>query len=218
MEGSAVIKVLLLDDEVLVRSGIRMILESDPEIRVVAEAGDGKGVADLVAEHRPDVVLTDIQMPGVDGLEVTRVVTALPDAPAVVVLTTFDLDEYVHTALRRGATGFLLKDTPPRDLVNAVHVVRRGEAMLSPAVTRRLLGEFATGGAVESAKARLTALTSREREVAVAVAEGWSNAVIAGHLGVSEATVKVHLGRIMSKVEAANRTQVAILVHDAGLA
>ncbi|MGW4485180.1 response regulator [Amycolatopsis sp. NPDC004368] len=212
------IKVVLLDDEVLVRSGIRMILESDPEIRVVAEAGDGGGVADLVAQHQPDVVLTDIQMPGVDGLEVTRVVTALPDAPAVVVLTTFDLDEYVHTALRHGATGFLLKDTPPRDLVSAVHVVRRGDAMLSPAITRRLLGEFATGGAAERAKARLTALTSREREVAVAVAEGWSNAVIAGHLGVSEATVKVHLGRIMSKVEASNRTQVALLVHDAGLA
>ncbi|MET7995974.1 response regulator transcription factor [Amycolatopsis sp. NPDC005232] len=211
------IKVVLLDDEVLVRSGIRMILESDPEIRVVAEAGDGTGVAELVARHQPDVVLTDIQMPGVDGLEVTRVVTALPEAPAVVVLTTFDLDEYVHTALRRGATGFLLKDTPPRDLVSAVHVVRRGEAMLSPAVTRRLLGEFASGGATESAKARLTSLTSREREVAVAVAEGWSNAVIATHLGVSEATVKVHLGRIMSKVEASNRTQVAILIHDAGL-
>ncbi|MFF4594120.1 response regulator [Amycolatopsis sp. NPDC001319] len=212
------IKVVLLDDEVLVRSGIRMILESDPEIRVVAEAGDGTGVAELVAQYRPDVVLTDIQMPGVDGLEVTRVVTALPEAPAVVVLTTFDLDEYVHTALRHGATGFLLKDTPPRDLVSAVHVVHRGEAMLSPAVTRRLLGEFASGGAMESAQARLAALTSREREVAVAVAEGWSNAVIATKLGVSQATVKVHLGRIMSKVEAANRTQVAILVHDAGLA
>ncbi|MEW2503922.1 response regulator transcription factor [Amycolatopsis sp. NPDC047767] len=212
------IKVVLLDDEVLVRSGIRMILESDPEIRVVAEAGDGTGVAELVAQYRPDVVLTDIQMPGVDGLEVTRVVTALPEAPAVVVLTTFDLDEYVHTALRHGATGFLLKDTPPRDLVSAVHVVHRGEAMLSPAVTRRLLGEFASGGAMETAKARLAALTSREREVAVAVAEGWSNAVIATKLGVSQATVKVHLGRIMSKVEAANRTQVAILVHDAGLA
>ncbi|QRP50684.1 response regulator transcription factor [Amycolatopsis sp. FDAARGOS 1241] len=212
------IKVVLLDDEVLVRSGIRMILESDPDIRVVAEAGDGAGVAQLVDEHRPDVVLTDIQMPGVDGLEVTRLVTALPDAPAVVVLTTFDLDEYVHTALRRGATGFLLKDTPPRELVNAVHVVGRGEAMLSPAITRRLLTAFATGGAQDKARARLAPLTAREREVAVAVAEGASNAAIAAELGLSEATVKVHLGRIMSKVEAANRTQVAILVHDAGLA
>ncbi|WP_239155297.1 response regulator transcription factor [Amycolatopsis sp. FDAARGOS 1241] len=195
-----------------------MILESDPDIRVVAEAGDGAGVAQLVDEHRPDVVLTDIQMPGVDGLEVTRLVTALPDAPAVVVLTTFDLDEYVHTALRRGATGFLLKDTPPRELVNAVHVVGRGEAMLSPAITRRLLTAFATGGAQDKARARLAPLTAREREVAVAVAEGASNAAIAAELGLSEATVKVHLGRIMSKVEAANRTQVAILVHDAGLA
>ncbi|SEP52833.1 response regulator [Amycolatopsis saalfeldensis] len=212
------IKVLLLDDEALVRSGIRMILESDPEIRVVAEAGDGEGVAELVERHRPDVVLTDIQMPRVDGLEVTRVVAAGPGAPQVVVLTTFDLDEYVHTALRHGATGFLLKDTPPRDLVRAVHLVKRGEAMLAPSITRRLLAHFAAGEAVQGAKTRLEVLTPREREVAVAVAHGSSNAAIAAALGLSEATVKVHVGRIMSKVDATNRTQVAILVHDAGLA
>jgi DNA-binding NarL/FixJ family response regulator len=213
-----VIKVLLLDDEALVRSGIRMILESDPEISVVAEAGDGEGVAELVERYRPDVVLTDIQMPRVDGLEVTRVVAAGPGAPQVVVLTTFDLDEYVHTALRHGATGFLLKDTPPRDLVRAVHLVERGEAMLAPSITRRLLAHFASGEAVQGAKNRLEVLTPREREVAVAVAHGSSNAAIAAALGLSEATVKVHVGRIMSKVDAANRTQVAILVHDAGLA
>jgi DNA-binding NarL/FixJ family response regulator len=213
-----VIKVLLLDDEALVRSGIRMILESDPEISVVAEAGDGEGVAELVERYRPDVVLTDIQMPRVDGLEVTRVVAAGPGAPQVVVLTTFDLDEYVHTALRHGATGFLLKDTPPRDLVRAVHLVERGEAMLAPSITRRLLAHFASGEAVQGAKNRLEVLTPREREVAVAVAHGSSNAAIAAALGLSEATVKVHVGRIMSKVDATNRTQVAILVHDAGLA
>ena len=212
------IKVLLLDDEALVRSGIRMILESDPEIRVVAEAGDGEGVAELVEQYQPDVVLTDIQMPRVDGLEVTRVVAGGPGAPQVVVLTTFDLDEYVHTALRHGATGFLLKDTPPRDLVRAVHLVERGEAMLAPSITRRLLAHFASGEALQGAKTRLDVLTPREREVAVAVAHGSSNAAIAAALGLSEATVKVHVGRIMSKVDATNRTQVAILVHDAGLA
>ncbi|WP_409186049.1 response regulator [Amycolatopsis sp. VS8301801F10] len=212
------LKILLLDDEVLVRSGIRMILESDPGIEVVAEAGDGRGVLALVREHRPDLVLTDVQMPEVDGLEVTRLVTAEPDPPAVVVLTTFDLDEYVHEALRHGATGFLLKDTPPRELVKAMHVVGRGEAMLSPSITRRLLAHFATAATPTPARARLEPLTPREREVAVAVGQGSSNAEIARELGLSEATVKVHLGRIMAKTEAANRTQVAILVHDAGLA
>ncbi|ACU35958.1 response regulator transcription factor [Actinosynnema pretiosum subsp. pretiosum] len=210
------VKVLLLDDEELVRGGIRLILESDPDLRVVAEAPDGSDVLDLVERHRPDVVLTDVQMPGVDGLEVVRRVTALPDAPAVVVLTTFDLDEYVHSALRGGATGFLLKDTPPRDLVRAVHVVARGEAMISPGVTRRLLLEFAAepDGRTE-ARRRLSGLTPREREVAEAVGRGASNAGIARELFLSESTVKVHIGRIMAKLDAANRTQVAITVHDA---
>ncbi|GAA3549317.1 response regulator transcription factor [Amycolatopsis ultiminotia] len=212
------LKVLLIDDETLVRSGIRLILESDPDIEVVAEAADGSGVLGLVRRHRPEVVLTDIQMPGVDGLEVVRLVTAEPDPPAVVVLTTFDLEDYVHTALRHGATGFLLKDTPPRELVQAMHVVGGGEAMLSPSITRRLLTRFASGEASTSARSRLDPLTPREREVAVAVGHGSSNAEIARGLGLSEATVKVHLGRIMAKTEAVNRTQVAILVHDAGLA
>jgi DNA-binding NarL/FixJ family response regulator len=211
------VKVLLLDDEELVRSGIRMILESDAEIEVVAEGGDGTGVLDLVARHRPDLVLTDIQMPQVDGLEVTKNVTALPDAPAVVVLTTFDLDEYVHAALRHGATGFLLKDIAPRELIAAVHVVARGEAMISPRITKRLLDAFVSGGAKEDTGARLAALTPRELEVAVAVGQGLSNAAIAGNLHLSEATVKVHIGRILTKTEAGNRTQIAILVHDAGL-
>ncbi|MCS7479543.1 response regulator [Umezawaea endophytica] len=211
------VKVLLLDDEELVRGGLRMILESDPDITVVAESADGTGVLDLVARHRPDVVLTDIQMPRVDGLEVTRLVTSLPDGPPVLVLTTFDLDEYVHSALRLGASGFLVKDTPPRDLVQAVRMVAAGEAMISPRITKRLLREFAGGGAKREAVARLEALTAREREVAVAVGGGLSNAEISKSLVLSESTVKVHIGRVMSKLDVANRTQVAIVVHDAGL-
>ena len=211
------VKVLLLDDEELVRGGLRMILESDPDITVVAESADGTGVLDLVARHRPDVVLTDIQMPRVDGLEVTRLVTSLPDGPPVLVLTTFDLDEYVHSALRQGASGFLVKDTPPRDLVQAVRMVAAGEAMISPRITKRLLREFAGGGAKQEAVTRLEALTAREREVAVAVGGGLSNAEISKSLVLSESTVKVHIGRVMSKLDVANRTQVAIVVHDAGL-
>jgi DNA-binding NarL/FixJ family response regulator len=194
-----------------------MILESDPDITVVAESADGAGVLDLVALHRPDVVLTDIQMPRVDGLEVTRLVTSLPDGPPVLVLTTFDLDEYVHSALRQGASGFLVKDTPPRDLVQAVRMVAAGEAMISPRITKRLLREFAGGGAKREAVERLEALTAREREVAVAVGGGLSNAEISKSLVLSESTVKVHIGRVMSKLDVANRTQVAIVVHDAGL-
>ncbi|MDI2029884.1 response regulator transcription factor [Saccharopolyspora sp. TS4A08] len=213
------VKVVLLDDEDLVRSGIRMILESDPEIQVVAEAANGSGIVDLVAKHAPDVVLTDIQMPEVGGLEVTRRIAGLPDPPAVGVLTTFDIDEYVHAALQNGAAGFLLKDTRPHDLVAAVHTLAGGEAMLSPRITRKLLAAFSTGGgAAQSAKTKMEQLTAREREVAVAVAQGSSNAEIAADLYMSQSTVKVHIGRIMHKLDAVNRTQVAIIAHDAGLA
>lgn len=212
------VKVLLLEDEELVRSGIRMILESAPDIEVVAEGTDGSQAVELTDRYRPDVVLTDIQMPRVDGIEVTRTLTARAAAPAVVILTTFDVDEYVHSALRNGAVGFLLKDTPPQQLVTAVRVVAHGEAMISPRITRRLLASFAAGSAGEDrARARLEALTPREREVAVWVGRGMSNAEIAKGLFLSESTVKVHIGRIMGKLQAANRTQVAILVHDAGL-
>ncbi|MFJ8165920.1 response regulator [Streptomyces sp. NPDC096136] len=212
------VKVVLLDDEELVRSGVRMILDADPRIEVVAEGGDGDSAVDLVARYRPHVVLTDIQMPRVDGLEVTRRLLATPAPPAVGVLTTFDLDEYVHAALRAGAAGFLLKDTPPRELARAVHVLARGEAMLSPRITKRLLSTFAGNDAADAARRRLTVLTDREREVAAAVARGLSNAEIAADLHLSESTVKVHIGRIMTKLEAANRTQVAIIAHDAQLA
>lgn len=211
------IKVVLFEDEELVRGGIRMILDSDPDIDVVAEDGDGAGAVELVSKHRPDVVLTDIQMPTVGGLEVTKRLTALPEPPHVAVLTTFDLDEYVHSALRNGAAGFVLKDTPPRELANAVHVVAGGEAMLSPRITTKLLSTFSTSAPAQAAKSRLAELTAREREVAVAVAQGLSNAEIADNVYMSLSTVKVHIGRIMTKLDAANRTQVAIVAHDAGL-
>lgn len=211
------VRVLLLDDEELVRNGIRLILESDPDITVVAEAGDGTGVADLVAKHRPDVVLTDIQMPKVSGLQVVEKLGALPDSPAVVVLTTFDLDQHVHTALRHGAAGFLVKDTPPRDLVTAIHVAARGEAMISPGITKRLLTEFTRNSGNQEAVEACRTLTARERDIAMALGRGMSNTAIGAELFLSESTVKVHVGHIMAKLGAANRTQVAIIVHDAGL-
>jgi DNA-binding NarL/FixJ family response regulator len=215
-----VTRVLIVDDEALVRAGLRMILSAADDLDVVAEAEDGADAVDAVRAHQPDVVLMDIRMPRLDGLAATRAVLALDPAPRVVVLTTFDLDDYVFRALEAGASGFLLKDTPPRDLVRAVQVVAAGEAMLSPAVTRRLIGHFAGSGPSSrprDALARLEALTPREREVLVAVARGLSNADIGRELFMSEATVKAHVSRLLSKLDAGNRVQVAILAHDAGL-
>ncbi len=214
------VRVLLVDDDPLVRAGLRMILSSADDLEVVGEAGDGSEAVEAVRAHRPDVVLMDIRMPGVDGLAATSAVTRLPDPPQVVVLTTFGLDEYVFRALEAGAAGFLLKDTPPRDLVAAVRVVAAGEAMLSPSVTRTLIGHVA--GAGESgrratAQARLAPLTEREREVLVAVGRGLSNAEIGRALFLSEATVKTHVSRLLLKLGCTNRVQVAILAHDAGL-
>jgi DNA-binding NarL/FixJ family response regulator len=174
----------------------------------------------MVRQHRPDVVLMDIRMPRMDGLAATRQVQELPDPPKVVVLTTFDLDDYVFRALQAGASGFLLKDTPPRELVQAVRVVAAGDAMLSPAVTRRLIGHFAADQRTDRqriARERLTALTDRESEVLAAVARGLSNADIGRELFMSEATVKAHVSRVLVKLDATNRVQVAILAHDAGL-
>ena len=213
------IRVLLVDDEQLVRSGLRMILQSSGDIEVVAEAADGAQAVEQVRLHRPDVVLMDIRMPTVDGLPATRQITALPDPPKIIVLTTFELDEYVHTALQHGAVGFLLKDTPPRDLLQAVRTVSAGNAMLSPTVTKRLLAEFAARGTAQAVAARkqLEALTEREREVVVAVARGLSNAEIGKRLFMSEATVKAHVSRVLAKLGMSNRVQAAILAHDAGL-
>jgi DNA-binding NarL/FixJ family response regulator len=213
-------RLLIVDDEALVRAGLKMILESDADLEVVAEADDGADAAAMVVKHRPDVVLMDIRMPRLDGLAATREVQALPDPPKVVVLTTFDLDDYVFRALQAGASGFLLKDTPPRELVQAVKVVAAGDAMLSPAVTRRLIGHFAADSRSDrqrQARERITALTDREREVLAAVGRGLSNADIGKKLYMSEATVKAHVSRVLVKLDATNRVQVAILAHEAGL-
>jgi DNA-binding NarL/FixJ family response regulator len=212
------IRIVLVDDEELVRSGLRMILESAGDIEVVGEAADGGGAVEQVRLHRPDVVLMDIRMPDMDGLAATRELAALPDPPRVIMLTTFELDEYVHTALEHGAVGFLLKDTPPRDLIQAVRTVAEGNAMLAPTVTRRLIAEFASRNSARAvaARRRLEALTARELEVTVAVARGLSNAEIGRRLFMSEATVKAHVSRVLAKLGLANRVQAAILVHDAG--
>ncbi|MFD6095301.1 response regulator [Nocardiopsis flavescens] len=218
------IRTVLIDDEQLVRSGLRMILDSAPDIEVVGEGGDGAEAVRLAEELAPDVVLLDIRMPGVDGLTAAGRLAALPDAPRVVLLTTFDLDEYVHGALRAGAVGFLLKDTPPRDLIAAVRTVHEGNAMLSPSVTKRMLERFAAPAPADSAEGRaaaerrLEALSERERAVLVAVAQGMSNAEAGRALGMREATVKAHVSRILAKLGMSNRVQAAILAHDAGWA
>jgi DNA-binding NarL/FixJ family response regulator len=214
-----VIRLLVVDDEQLVRSGLRMILESAADIQVVAEAADGAQAVEQVRLHRPDAVLMDIRMPGMDGLAATREITTPADPPKVIVLTTFELDEYVHAALANGAVGFLLKDTPPQDLIQAVRTVADGNAMLAPTVTRRLIAEFAARGGTQAvaARKRLEALTEREREVVVAVAQGLSNAEIGKRLFMSEATVKAHVSRVLAKLGMSNRVQAAILAHDAGL-
>ena len=213
------IRVLLIDDDPLVRAGLRMILSSAEDLTVVGEVRDGAQAVQAVREHRPDVVLMDIRMPELDGISATKQLRELPQPPQVIVLTTFHLDDYVIRALRVGASGFLLKDTPPTDIVNAIRVVAIGEAMLSPAVTRTLLARLADTAINDrraAATARLAALSDREREVAVAVAAGGSNADIAAQLYLSEATVKAYVSRLLTKLDAANRVQIAILVHDAG--
>jgi DNA-binding NarL/FixJ family response regulator len=213
------IRVLLVDDDPLVRSGLRMMLAGAEQIEVVGEADDGRGVLAAVDLHRPDVVLMDIRMPQVDGIAATRLLRGQPDPPAVVVLTTFDADEYVLRALRAGAAGFLLKDTPPAEIVRAIELVHAGDGMLSPAVTRRLIalvaGDDEEAARGERARERLAALTAREHEVALAVGAGRANAEIAAELHMSVATVKAHVSRLLAKLEVENRIQIALLVQDA---
>ncbi|HET6550515.1 MAG TPA: response regulator transcription factor [Solirubrobacter sp.] len=211
------IRVLLVDDDALVRSGLRMMLAGAAEIEVVGEAADGREVLGAVDRHRPDVVLMDIRMPAVDGIEATRLLRAQPSPPAVIVLTTFDADELVLRALRAGAAGFLLKDTPPAEIVRAIEHVHAGEGSLSPTVARRLIALVADddGGRREDARARLASLSPREREVAVAVGRGCSNAEIAAELHMSVATVKAHVSRLLVKLSVENRVQVALLVQSA---
>ena len=213
------IRVVIVDDDALVRAGLRMILGGDPAIEIVGEAADGLDALDLIARVRPTVVLMDIRMPRLDGLETTKSLTARGDQARVIVLTTFDTDELVLTALRHGAVGFLLKDTPPADLVDAVRRVAAGESTLSPSVTAQLIATVTSGtdGRRQRASSLLDRLTEREREVAVSVGHGLSNAEIAAQLFMGVATVKTHIGRVFAKLEATNRVQVARTVHDAGL-
>jgi DNA-binding NarL/FixJ family response regulator len=219
---AGVIRVLIVDDDALVRAGLSMMLAGSDDVRVVAEAADGAHVGAAVDAYRPDVVLMDIRMPGVDGLAATEALCAREDAPQVIVLTTFDADDHVLRALRAGAAGFLLKDTPPPEIVRAIRLVAAGEAMLSPAVTRRLIAHVADDGGVAGRQARarelLDRLTDREREVAVAIGQGKSNADIAAELYMSVATVKAHVSRLLQKLDLDNRVQIALLAHDAGVA
>jgi DNA-binding NarL/FixJ family response regulator len=214
----SVVKVLLVDDDALVRAGLRMILSSAEDLEVVGEADDGVGALQAVRRSGPDVVLMDIRMAGMDGITATAALRRLPAPPQVIVLSTFQADEQVMTALRAGASGFLVKDTPPLDIIDAVRRVATGDAILSPSVTRTLLthiGDSPAGGRRAAAAERLVALTAREREVALAVGAGASNAEVAAALFMSEATVKAHVSRLFTKLDVSNRVQIAILVHDA---
>jgi DNA-binding NarL/FixJ family response regulator len=212
-----VIRILLADDQRLVRSGFRLILRADPELEVVGEAGDGREAVALARELRPEVVLMDVRMPVLDGIEATRLLVGEPEPPRVLVLTTFDLDEYVFAALRAGASGFLLKDAPEEQLVAAIRVVADGGALFSAGVTRALIERFATLGEPAQPPAALSDLTSRELEVLELVARGLSNGEIAQTLVVSEHTVKTHVARVLMKLDLRDRTQAVILAYETGL-
>jgi DNA-binding NarL/FixJ family response regulator len=219
-----VISVLLADDQPLLRRGFRMILEAEDGVTVAGEAGDGAEAVELARRVRPDVVLMDIRMPGTDGIEATRRITAAEPGVRVLVLTTFDLDEYAFGALQAGASGFLLKDVRPHELVAAVRTVASGDAVVSPRVTRRLLEEYARQLPVAGADAdpadrypQLASLTEREREVLAVVAQGLSNIEIAASLFVSETTVKSHVGRILAKLGLRDRVQIVVLAYESGL-
>jgi DNA-binding NarL/FixJ family response regulator len=210
------IRVAVADDQELVRTGFRVILESEPDIVVVGEAADGREAIEVAHQHSPDVVLMDVRMPHLDGLEATRRIVT-EEGPRVLILTTFDLDEYVYEALRSGASGFLLKDGPAEQLVSAVRVVARGEALLAPRITRRLIAEFSRVGRPNVPPARLDGLTARELDVLKLVARGLSNAEIAGELYVAETTVRTHLGHILTKLGLRDRVQAVVLAYETGL-
>ncbi|WP_117210130.1 response regulator [Allorhizocola rhizosphaerae] len=210
------IRVLITDDQALVRTGFRMILQNAGDMAVVGEAGDGGAAVAQVREHEPDVVLMDVRMPMMDGVEATRRIVALGLATRVLVLTTFDLDEYVYAALRAGASGFLLKDTLAPDLLSAIRAVSRGDAIVAPSVTRRLL-ERHVGTGPSGPDPRLTTLTEREREVLGLIARGLSNAEIAARLYLSEGTVKTHVSRILAKLGLRDRVQAVVYAYESGL-
>jgi DNA-binding NarL/FixJ family response regulator len=212
------IKVLIADDQALVRSGFRMILEAREDLEVVGEAADGEEAIRLAARTRPDVVLMDVRMPGLDGVSATARLTAVADPPKVIILTTYDLEEPLYAALRAGASGFLLKDARPADLAEAIRVVAGGEALLAPTATRRLLDRFlATDVAPPAPPRGLDQLTEREREVLALLARGASNAEIAARLTVTEATVKTHVSAVLRKLQVRDRVQAVVLAYDLGL-
>ncbi|MCD4523425.1 response regulator [Nocardioides sp. cx-173] len=216
------IRVFLVDDQQMVRAGFRMLVESQPDLQVVGEAGDGGEAVERLAVTAADVVLMDVRMPRMDGVEATRRIAGAPGAPRVIVLTTFDLDEYAFAAIKAGASAFLLKDATPPDLLNAIRSVHAGDAVVAPSTTRRLLEHFAgslpdPGAAAAPGPAALDALTEREREVLVLVGRGLSNTEIAGELVVAEATVKTHVSRLLAKTGRRDRVQLVVLAYDAAL-
>ncbi len=212
------VRVVIADDQGMVRSGFTTLLNSEPDIEVVGEAVNGQEAVTRAIQLRPDVILMDVRMPVLDGLQATRQITAMDGAPRVLVLTTFDLDDYVYQALRWGASGFLLKDASARELAEAVRVVAAGDALLSPGVTRRLIAEFARMGAPRGpSRKTLQDLTERETEVLALVARGLSNAEIAGHLVLAEQTVKTHVSHVLMKLGLRDRTQAVVLAYETGL-
>jgi DNA-binding NarL/FixJ family response regulator len=215
------IRVLIVDDQSLVRAGFRMILEAEADLEVVGEAADGVEAVASAAEHRPDVILMDVRMPNVDGLEATRrILDGQETGPKILILTTFDLDEYVYEALRAGASGFLLKDTPPEDLVDAIRIVAGGDALLSPAITRRVIEEFVRRppASMRAKPPELEELTARELEMLGYLARGLSNAEIAKEAFVSETTVKTHVARILMKLRLRDRVQAVVFAYEHGIA
>jgi DNA-binding NarL/FixJ family response regulator len=213
------IRVLLADDQTLVRAGFRSILEGEDDVQVVAEAKNGAEAVALASAERPDIVLMDIRMPVLDGLEATRRIVTDPRLSdvRVVILTTFDVDEHIYEAIKGGASGFLLKDTEPAELIHAVRVVARGDALLAPAITRRLIAEFAARISAPPPALELNALTGREREVLELVARGLSNEDIAGRLVISHATAKTHVSRVLAKLGVRDRAQLVVLAYETGL-
>ncbi|KOU37802.1 MULTISPECIES: response regulator [unclassified Streptomyces] len=214
------IRVMLVDDQVLLRTGFRMVLAAQPDMEVVAEAGDGAEAIDILRATAVDVVLMDVRMPRLDGVEATRRICEAPNPPKVLILTTFDLDEYAFSGLKAGASGFMLKDVPPAELLGAIRSVHSGDAVVAPSTTRRLLDRFAPmlpAAGKEPEHKQLQKLTEREREVMLLVAQGLSNGEIAARLVLSEATVKTHVGRILTKLELRDRVQVVVLAYETGL-
>lgn len=211
------IRILLVDDQQLVRSGFRMMLDAESDVVVVGEASDGHEAVRAVKLDPPDLVLMDVQMPGMDGLEATKQITALPDPPRVLILTTFERDDYVFTALRNGASGFILKNAPPEHLLDAVRTVAAGEALLAPSVTRRIVEEFARRPAAPAAAAEVADLTERELDVLRLLARGKSNAEIAEELFVGEATVKTHVSNVFMKLGIRDRVQAVVFAYENGV-